>query len=47
MLNEEFGLIEKGFNSVVIVLLGFYSEDDFNVKLFKLCWLVEVVFIEL
>lgn len=38
VLNEEFGLTEKGFNSVVIVPLGFHSEDDFNAKLPKSRW---------
>ncbi|CSD99603.1 dihydropteridine reductase [Vibrio cholerae] len=47
VLNEEFGLTEKGFNSVVIVPLGFHSEDDFNAKLPKSRWPAEAVFTEL
>ncbi|EJL6423953.1 oxygen-insensitive NAD(P)H nitroreductase [Vibrio cholerae] len=47
VLNEEFGLTEKGFNSVVIVPLGFHSEDDFNAKLPKSRWPAKAVFTEL
>ncbi|ENM5771647.1 oxygen-insensitive NAD(P)H nitroreductase [Vibrio mimicus] len=47
VLNEEFGLTEKGFNSVVIVPLGYHSEDDFNAKLPKSRWPAEAVFTEL
>ncbi|ENM5775885.1 oxygen-insensitive NAD(P)H nitroreductase [Vibrio mimicus] len=47
VLNEEFGLIEKGFNSLVIVPLGYHSEDDFNAKLPKSRWPAETVFTEL
>ncbi|ENM5735913.1 oxygen-insensitive NAD(P)H nitroreductase [Vibrio mimicus] len=47
VLDEEFGLTEKGFNSVVIVPLGYHSEDDFNAKLPKSRWPAEVVFTEL
>ncbi|EEY37176.1 oxygen-insensitive NAD(P)H-dependent nitroreductase NfsB [Vibrio mimicus] len=47
VLNEEFGLIEKGFNSLVIVPLGYHSEDDFNAKLPKSRWPAEAVFTEL
>ncbi|EGU19222.1 oxygen-insensitive NAD(P)H-dependent nitroreductase NfsB [Vibrio mimicus] len=47
ILNEEFGLTGKGFNSVVIVPLGYHSEDDFNAKLPKSRWPAEAVFTEL
>ncbi|ENM5739713.1 oxygen-insensitive NAD(P)H nitroreductase [Vibrio mimicus] len=47
VLNEELGLTEKGFNSVVIVPLGYHSEDDFNAKLPKSRWPAEAVFTEL
>ena len=35
VLNEEFGLKEKGLRSSVIVSLGYRSENDFNAKLPK------------
>ncbi|HGH6026587.1 TPA: oxygen-insensitive NAD(P)H nitroreductase [Vibrio mimicus] len=47
VLDEEFGLTEKGFNSVVIVPLGYHSEEDFNAKLPKSRWPAEAVFTEL
>lgn len=34
-LDEELGLREKGFSSIVMVGLGYRSEDDFNAKLPK------------
>ncbi|MDG6772853.1 oxygen-insensitive NAD(P)H nitroreductase [Thiomicrorhabdus sp. ZW0627] len=34
-LNEEFGLLEKGFAAVGLVALGYRAEDDFNAKLPK------------
>ncbi|ELV8718340.1 TPA: oxygen-insensitive NAD(P)H nitroreductase [Vibrio vulnificus] len=46
-LDEEFGLREKGFTSVVIVPLGYHSEDDFNAKLPKSRWSAETVFTEI
>ncbi|EGQ9303018.1 oxygen-insensitive NAD(P)H nitroreductase [Vibrio vulnificus] len=47
VLDEEFGLREKGFTSVVIVPLGYHSEDDFNAKLPKSRWPAETVFTEI
>ncbi|HFQ5255118.1 TPA: oxygen-insensitive NAD(P)H nitroreductase [Vibrio vulnificus] len=47
VLDEEFGLREKGFTSVVIVPLGYHSEDDFNAKLPKSRWSAETVFTEI
>lgn len=35
LLDEEFGLSEKGFKSCVMVLMGYRSEEDFNSKLPK------------
>ncbi|TWT78859.1 Oxygen-insensitive NAD(P)H nitroreductase [Planctomycetes bacterium CA13] len=34
-LDEEFGLREKGYTSIVAVALGYRSDDDFNAKLPK------------
>lgn len=34
-LNEEFGLIERGFSAVAMVALGYRQESDFNAKLPK------------
>lgn len=47
VLDEELGLCEKGFISVVLVSLGYSGVDDFNVKLLKLCLVVEIIFIDL
>ncbi|WHR52088.1 oxygen-insensitive NAD(P)H nitroreductase [Vibrio furnissii] len=38
VLDEEFGLREKGLTSVVVVPLGYHAEDDFNAKLPKSRW---------
>ncbi|MFH4618561.1 oxygen-insensitive NAD(P)H nitroreductase [Vibrio furnissii] len=38
VLDEEFGLREKGLTSVVVVPLGYRAEDDFNAKLPKSRW---------
>ncbi len=35
ILDEEFGLREKGFTAIVMVALGYRAEDDFNSKLPK------------
>lgn len=35
ILDEEFGLREKGFTSSIVVAVGYHSEDDFNKKLPK------------
>lgn len=35
ILNQEFGLTEKGFRASVVVALGYRSEADFNAKLPK------------
>ena len=35
VLDEEFGLREKGYTSLVVVPLGYHSEEDFNAKLPK------------
>ena len=35
VLNEEFGLIEKGFTASFIVAVGYHSENDFNAALPK------------
>lgn len=35
MLDQEFGLAEKGFKSVAVVSFGYRAEDDFNAKLPK------------
>ncbi|KZL05477.1 Oxygen-insensitive NAD(P)H nitroreductase [Pseudovibrio axinellae] len=34
-LNEEFGLIEKGYRAVALIALGYRHEDDFNAALPK------------
>ncbi|GAA5647678.1 MULTISPECIES: oxygen-insensitive NAD(P)H-dependent nitroreductase NfsB [Vibrio] len=47
ILDEEFGLREKGYTSVVIVPLGYHSEDDFNAKLPKSRWDHHTVMTEL
>ncbi|NNO01213.1 oxygen-insensitive NAD(P)H nitroreductase [Vibrio sp. B1-2] len=47
VLNQEFGLTEKGFTSLVIVPLGYHSEEDFNAKLPKSRWPEQTVFTEL
>jgi nitroreductase/dihydropteridine reductase len=35
VLDAEFGLKEKGFTSLVVVPVGYHSEEDFNKKLPK------------
>ena len=35
VLDEEFGLREKGYTSLVVVPIGYHSEEDFNAKLPK------------
>lgn len=35
LLDEEFGLHEKGFRALVVVSLGYRAEDDFNAALPK------------
>lgn len=35
MLDQEFGLAEKGFKSVAVISFGYRAEDDFNAKLPK------------
>ncbi|MGL4409959.1 MAG: NAD(P)H nitroreductase, partial [Zoogloea sp.] len=35
LLDAELGLAEQGLKSVVLVALGYRSEDDFNAKLPK------------
>ncbi|BCG19783.1 hypothetical protein HLBS07_36350 [Vibrio alginolyticus] len=47
VLDEEFGLREKGYTSVVIVPLGYHAEDDFNAKTPKSRWDAETVFTEI
>ncbi|HIF9172722.1 TPA: oxygen-insensitive NAD(P)H nitroreductase [Photobacterium damselae] len=46
VLDAEFGLKDKGFKSLVVVPLGFHSEDDFNAKLPKSRWEETRVFTE-
>ncbi|WP_367990394.1 oxygen-insensitive NAD(P)H nitroreductase [Vibrio sp. NTOU-M3] len=46
VLDEEFGLRQQGFTGVVIVPLGYHSEDDFNAKLPKSRFAQEQVFTE-
>lgn len=46
VLDAEFGLKEKGFKSLVVVPLGFHSEEDFNAKLPKSRWEETRVFTE-
>ncbi|QXO18667.1 MULTISPECIES: oxygen-insensitive NAD(P)H nitroreductase [Vibrio] len=38
VLDAEFGLREQGYTSLVIIPLGYRSEDDFNAKLPKARW---------
>lgn len=47
ILDEEFGLREQGYTSVVLVSLGYRSDDDFNAKLPKARWAHEQVFTEI
>ncbi|MBG0760013.1 NAD(P)H nitroreductase [Vibrio cidicii] len=47
VLDEEFGLRDKGLTSLVIVPLGYHSEADFNAKLPKSRWPAETVFTEI
>ncbi|SQI32789.1 Oxygen-insensitive NAD(P)H nitroreductase [Providencia alcalifaciens] len=35
ILNDEFGLDEKGLNAVTVVALGYKTDDDFNSSLPK------------
>lgn len=35
ILNEEFGLLEKGFTAVALIALGYHKDTDFNAKLPK------------
>ncbi|WP_115719614.1 oxygen-insensitive NAD(P)H nitroreductase [Gallaecimonas mangrovi] len=45
-LDEEFALHAKGYTSVVIVALGYHSEEDFNKKLPKSRWPMARIFSE-
>ncbi len=47
VLNEEFGLTEKGFRASVVVALGYRSETDFNAKLPKSRLSDDVIFTQL
>lgn len=47
LINEEFGLTEKGLKASVIVSLGYRSDSDFNAKLPKSRLPDEVVFTHL
>ena len=47
ILNEELGLRENGLTSVVLVALGYRSEEDFNAKLAKSRLPAEEIFSEL
>jgi nitroreductase/dihydropteridine reductase len=47
VLDEELGLREKGFTSVVLVSLGYSGADDFNAKLPKSRLAAETVFTDL
>ena len=47
ILNEELGLREQGLTSVVLVALGYRSDDDFNAKLPKSRFPAEEVISEL
>lgn len=46
VFDVEFGLKEKGYISLVVVLVGYYSVEDFNVGLLKLCLLFEIILME-
>lgn len=39
IFDVEFGLKEKGYISLVVVSVGYYSVEDFNVMLLKFCLL--------
>ncbi|WP_342608660.1 oxygen-insensitive NAD(P)H nitroreductase [Vibrio tritonius] len=47
VLDYELGLREKGYTSLVIVPLGYHSEQDFNAKLPKARWAEEDVITEI
>lgn len=44
VLDQEFGLAEKGYRAVAVVALGYRAEDDFNAKLPKSRLENEVIF---
>lgn len=44
VLNEEFGLTEKGFTAVAVVSFGYHTEDDFNAALPKSRLADDVIF---
>lgn len=44
VLNEEFGLTEKGYTTVAVVSFGYRASDDFNAELPKSRLAVDVVF---
>lgn len=46
-LDQTLGLTEKGLASLVLVPLGYRSEEDFNARLPKSRWPVETVFTEI
>ncbi|MED5526318.1 MAG: oxygen-insensitive NAD(P)H-dependent nitroreductase NfsB [Pseudomonadota bacterium] len=46
VLDAEFDLHAKGYTSLVIVALGYHSEDDFNKKLPKSRWPLSRIFTE-
>ncbi|MGF1726153.1 oxygen-insensitive NAD(P)H nitroreductase [Photobacterium nomapromontoriensis] len=35
ILNEEFGLVEKGYTAVALIAMGYHKDTDFNAKLPK------------
>lgn len=47
IINQEFGLAEKGLKASVIVALGYRSENDFNAKLPKSRLADDVIFTRL
>ena len=47
IINQEFGLAEKGLKASVIVALGYRSENDFNAKLPKSRLANDVIFTRL
>ena len=47
VLNQEFGLRDKGFTASLIVALGKHAENDFNRKLPKSRWPQDMIFTEL
>ena len=46
-LNEEFGLLQKGYTAVAMIALGYHSEDDFNAVLPKSRFPEDELFTEL